>query len=291
MLVSTVVALCLFFGAGSRCRAAQQSVSPQSTPAPRPPLPLALRPDSTPLYPQLKEAFLLARADKLDAAAAGYRAVLEKAIAGHDQPAQALAHDGLGTILYRKAQYQEARSEGEQALALYHTLQDSVSEAQVNVLLGNLGHSSGDDVDARAHYHRALESFDAMGALAQKAAILRYLEMAGDPDGDKLLQQSLELARQLGDKNLEAGVLHDLGDRLRAAGDFEAAQERLSRAAELYQAAGNQEELARVLTSEGIIQRVHGHPEKALLLYQQALDLQRKTGDRVGQLQSINAMA
>ncbi|HEY6308383.1 MAG TPA: CHAT domain-containing tetratricopeptide repeat protein [Candidatus Angelobacter sp.] len=290
VLIAAAVTLALFSGAANRCHAAQ-SASPQSTPTPKPPVPLALRPDSTPLYPQLKEAFLLARAGKVDEAAAGYRAVLEKAVATQDQPAQALAHDGLGLVLYYKAEYPAARAESEQALALYRTLQDPVSEAQTNGRLGAIAYDMGDESSAREYYHQALRSYDAMGVLSQRAALLMDLERAGEPEGKKLLHQALEIARQIGDKNLEASALHNLGDSLRAAGEFDAAQDNLSQAAVLYRATGNLKDLATVLTSEGIIQRVHGHPEKALPLYQQALDLQRKVGDRQGQIQSINAMA
>jgi CHAT domain-containing protein/tetratricopeptide (TPR) repeat protein len=292
LLISAALALFLCSGAGVCCRAlAQQSASPQPTPAPKPPVPLALRSDSTPLYPQLKEAFLLIRAGKNDEAAAGYRAVLEKAVAAQDQPAQALAHDGLGLILYYKAEYPAAREESEQALALFRKLQDPVSEAQTNGRLGAIAYAMGDESSAREYYRQALRSYDAMGALSQKAAMLIDLERVHEPEGRKLLQQALEIARQIGDKNMEAAALHNLGDSLRTAGEFDAAQDKLTQAAVLYQATGNLYDLATVLTSEGIIQRVHGHPEKALPLYQQALELQRKIGDRQGQIQSINAMA
>jgi CHAT domain-containing protein/tetratricopeptide (TPR) repeat protein len=291
VLVAAALGLALLPGAGVSYRAAAQSASPTPSPAPRPPVPLALRSDSTPLYPQLKEAFLLIRAGKIDEAAAGYRAVLEKAVATQDQPAQALAHDGLGLIHYYKAEYPAARAESEQALVLYRTLQDPVSEAQTNGRLGAIAYNVGDQSSAREYYHQALRSYDAMGVLSPKAALLVDLERAGEPEGRKLLQQALEIARQIGDKNLEAAALLNLGDNLRAQGEFDLAQEKLSQAALLYQATGNQAELARVLTSEGVIQRVHGHPEKALPFYQQALDLQRRVGDRQGQIQSINAMA
>jgi tetratricopeptide (TPR) repeat protein len=45
------------------------------------------------------------------------------------------------------------------------------------------------------------------------------------------------------------------------------------------------------LTSEGRLQRAHGHAEEAIVLYQKALDLQQKIGDRFGLIQTTNAMA
>jgi CHAT domain-containing protein/tetratricopeptide (TPR) repeat protein len=292
LMIAAAVTLALFLVPGNRCRAAApQSASPQPTPTLKPPVPLALRPDSTPLYPQLKEAFLLTRAGKINEGAAAYRAVLEKAVATQDQPAQALAHNGLGTILFQKAEYPAASVESKQALALYRKLQDPMSEAQTNALLGAIANSVGDQASARDYYHRAIESYDAMGALSQKAALLIDLVRAGEPEGTKLLQQGLDIGRQIGDKDVEARALHSLGDRLRAAGEFDAAQDKLAQAALLYQATGNLWNLANVLISEGVIQRMHGHPEKALPFYQQALDIERKLGDHQGEIQSINAMA
>lgn len=289
--IYAAAALCLFCVEGSRHGEAQQAPSPQPTPAVRPPLPLRQRPDSTPLYPQLKEAFLLAQAGKTGEAAAAYRQILEKAIAAQDSAAQALAHDGLGMMLYFKAEYPAAKTESEQALALYRTLQDPASEAQANQTLGTIADRMGDLSSAREYYRKALQSFSAMGNLPKRAELLRNLATSGEPDPENLLQESLEIARSIGDKTMEASALHSQADRLRAKGEFDLAQDKLSQAALLYQATGNLADLSRVLTSEGVIQRVHGHPEKALVFYQQALDLQRKTGDRFGQIQSTNAMA
>ena len=292
MLIAAA-AIVLWGCAEERSSAAQQSDVSQASQASKgtPPVPLKLRPDSTPLYPKLKEAFLLTQSGKLDEGAAGYRAVLESAIASNDQPAQALAHEGLGSIFLRKADYPAAKNESEQALSLYRLLQDPVSEAQVNNMLGSVAYAVGDRPLAREYYHKALTSFDSWNMLRAKAVLLRDLQMAGEADGEKLLEQSLAIARQIGDKSLEADALHNLGDHLFAQSEFDGAQDKYEQAAKLYQETGSDLSLSRVLTSEGRLQRVHGHPEKALLLYQQALKLQEKVGDRFGTVQSINAMA
>jgi CHAT domain-containing protein/tetratricopeptide (TPR) repeat protein len=292
-MLITAAAVVLWGCAEERSSVAQESDVAQASQASKstPPVPLKLRPDSTPLYPKLKEAFLLTQSRKLDEGAAGYRAVLESAIASNDQPAQALAHEGLGSIFLRKADYPAAKNESEQALSLYRLLQDPVSEAQVNNLLGSVAYAVGDRPLAREYYHKALTSFDSWNMLREKAVLLRDLQMAGEADGEKLLEQSLAAARQVGDKTLEADALHNLGDQLFEKGEFDGAQDRYDQAAKRFQETGNDLSLARVLTSEGRLQRVHGHPEKALLLYQEALKLQEKVGDRLGTVQSINAMA
>ena len=118
------------------------------------------------------------------------------------------------------------------------------------------------------------------------------ISMAGsDPDGQKLDDEELAIARQLGDKGLEADVLHRNADRRFNAGEYGSAQEQLTRAAALYQEVGAKSQLARVLTSEGRLERAHGHSEKALQLYRDALKLQHEIGDRQGEIQSTNAIA
>jgi CHAT domain-containing protein/uncharacterized protein HemY len=291
MLIAAAAALALLRAVEERCCAVQKPDSAQAAKVTSPPTPLGLRPDSTPLYPKLNEAFLLLQSGKLDQAGEGYRAALESARATNDRPAQALAHDGLGSVLYRKADYPAAKSESEQALSLYRLLQDPVSEARVTARLGSVAWNLGNIPLAREYYHKALAGFDSLNMLREKAFMLRNLEMAGEPDGGKLLEQSLAIGRQIGDKGVEADALHNLGDNFFGKGEYDAAQEKYSQAALIYRELGNQEALARVLTSEGRVQRAHGHPEKALLLYQQALELQQKVGDRQGAIQSTNALA
>lgn len=53
---------------------------------------------SNPFYNDLKQPWQLYHEGKLDDAAAGFRAVLEKASAAQDHMAQAWAQDALGTI-------------------------------------------------------------------------------------------------------------------------------------------------------------------------------------------------
>jgi CHAT domain-containing protein/tetratricopeptide (TPR) repeat protein len=244
-----------------------------------------------PFAKELGQASALAQSGKLDQAEQAYRAVLVQAAAAADLHAQAQAHGGLGSIFSQSANYPAARNELEVALALFEALQDAPGQAMANTLLGGVYRISGDNQSARDRYHRALEIEGRLGRLRFKAILLGDLAMAGDPDGDKLLEQELEIARQIGARDLQASALHAIGDNLFNKGQYDAAQDRLNEAAQFYQKYGDLGGLARVLTSEGRVERAHGHPDQALRLYQQALDLQQKIGDRQGAIQTINAMA
>ena len=49
--------------------------------------------------------------------------------------------------------------------------------------------------------------------------------------------------------------------------------------------------LSRALTSLGRLQRAHGHLDEALEAYRRALVIQEAVGDRIGVIQSLNAIA
>ena len=109
----------------------------------------------------------------------------------------------------------------------------------------------GDFALAREHYRIALEIFRKLKMLRQQAIVLGQLAVAGDPESQKLDEEELAITRQIGDKGLEAVVLHRIGDRFFVAGQFDAAQEKLTRAAALCQELDDKNGLARILTSEG----------------------------------------
>jgi CHAT domain-containing protein/tetratricopeptide (TPR) repeat protein len=240
---------------------------------------------------ELWRAEILSGSGKLDEAEAMFRSAMAKATAAGDVQGQVRAHIGLGQVLYQKAYYPAARSECELALELLRSTSDARGEAMVVGMLGGIDYNTGDKAAAREHYRRSIDAYDRLGMRREKARMMLNLAMAADPDHDRLCQEALDLARQLGDGNLQAIALHFQGGELISAGEFDAAQEKLERAAELYQKAGDRSSVARVLTSEGVLQREHGHPEKSFELYQKALEIQQKIGDRQGAIQSVNAMA
>ena len=249
------------------------------------------RPESNPFYDELKQPWQLYRAGKLENAAAGFRLVLERATAVENKQAQAWARDALGTIFDDKAEYPAARGEFEQALWLYQSSQDPEGEATANEHLGNVWVLMGDNALARQYYRKALKTFEQFGMLRRQAGVMGKLSHTDDPEREELNQRALHIGRELGDKGLQASVLNSIGDGFFSKGIFDAAQEHYQQAAALYDQAKEPIGLARVLTSEGRLQRAHGHPEKSLELYAQALKLQQENHDRQGAIQSINAMA
>jgi len=264
----------------------------QAGPAPArsSPATTAQKPSPSPFEKDLQHAALLMGTGKLDQAAQGFGAALEKAAQAGDVYAQAQAHRGLGAVFIKKGNYQAARAESEQSLSLFGSIDDARGQALLNDQLGSITQMTGDYVATREFFRQSVKLYDELGLLREKAVAMRNLAMAGDPDYELLTQGSLEIALQIGDKNLEAGALHLLGDNLFNKGELDAAEDRYNQAAAIYGVLADRWDMARVLTSEGRLQRAHGHPERALSFYQRALDLQEQVGDRAGVVQSLNAM-
>jgi CHAT domain-containing protein/tetratricopeptide (TPR) repeat protein len=288
----------LVFIGGASCCAQQQGASAEPRPSQNRPqdnvarsYPLGIAPESTPLYPELKQAFDLAQARKSEEAIAGFKAAGEKAVATQDLPAQALAHEGLSWIFDGKAEFPAARKESELALEVLEKSQNVLGAAQIHTHLGKILDYLGDIDSAREHFQQAVNEFEALGMLREKATALKGLAMTGAPDAGKLQEQALAIARQVGDKYLEAGILENIGDNLFAQGQFAGAQQDYSQAIAILEQMGSPRDLAYALTSEGRLLRAHGHAQEAIALYQRALEIQQKSGDRAGAIQSINAIA
>ena len=252
----------------------------------------APNPGNNPFYEQLKGPWQLYNSGKLQEASAGFRSVLQAAMAAEDRQAQAWCHFGLGTVLEKGAQYPAALDEFVHALTLYESVRDESGMAYADSELGEIAEYMGNAAAAREYYRTALGICRRLGLPSLQARVLGALAGLSDAaEAEHLVNEELSIARQTGDKQVEAKVLHDFGDFEFTAGKFDAAREHYDQAAALYEQFGNKAGLARVRTSQGRLQRAHGHPERALDFYRNALELQQEMGDREGQIQTINAMA
>ncbi|MGE5199904.1 MAG: CHAT domain-containing protein, partial [Rhodospirillaceae bacterium] len=107
----------------------------------------------------------------------------------------------------------------------------------------------------------------------------------------ELARQETEIYKRIGDRDGEAHAVHQLGDSLFAAGDYAAAMQQLEAAQALFEQLSDREALARIYTSLGRLNRMHGRPEAAIALYEKAIRIQRDVGDTIGEIQSLNATA
>jgi CHAT domain-containing protein/tetratricopeptide (TPR) repeat protein len=247
--------------------------------------------DSSLYEKELAEAWRLSRIGKADEAEKSFREIVQKS-AGKDVVSEAEAHLGLATVATRHADLAAGRGECEQALALYNSVHNVRGVARTQEQLGNIAFIAGDNKSARAYYGEALMVYDAEGLLKEKAAMLLFLANAteGYPERIKMDTQALEIARQLGDRRTQGRAHHDIGQWVFRQGDSETAEEHYKAAEAFLDAPDDKMHLARVLLSEGAVQRAHGEMDLSIETYKRALKLAEEVDDKQGQLQIMNAL-
>jgi predicted ATPase/class 3 adenylate cyclase len=102
----------------------------------------------------------------------------------------------------------------------------------------------------------------------------RYAEARG------YLEESLAIARDIGDKGRVALVLQPLGQAMLGLGDIAAARRHLREALALAEETGNKREVAAALNTLAQLYRVEGDLTAAEPLYGKVLELVRELGDR-----------
>jgi CHAT domain-containing protein/tetratricopeptide (TPR) repeat protein len=226
------------------------------------------------------------------------KASLEKALAlaGEEKNdwGAAEAHRIFGLIALHAANYPVAQSEFDQALKLFESAKSFDRVARVHQHLGAVASYMGKPAEAGALYRQALSEFEALQDLTSQATVLQNLSMLDAlPAVERYgyLERGLALANEVGNKGLAGRFLHTLGDHLFTQGDYAGAIEKLKEAAAALDAAGDRSALASVWTSLGRLYRAHAAYDDAIASYQKGLSIQQEIGDKIGVIQSLNAMA
>ncbi len=97
-----------------------------------------------------------------------------------------------------------------------------------------------------------------------------------------LLEGSLVMAEETGDKELAAFALNSLGIAVRNQGDFSQGRMLLDRSLAVFQELGHKWGTALLLNSLGVTARAEGNYRKARELHEQSLPLFRESGDKKG---------
>jgi non-specific serine/threonine protein kinase len=146
----------------------------------------------------------------------------------------------------------------------------------INRGLSELGHRIAREALARtAGQGRTLLRCRALFNAGQVACVIgRYAEARHD------LEESLAIARELGDAKRVAAALQPLGTACLGLGDFEAARRHLEEALVLARAQNDVHDLTGALTALAQFHRARGEVYEAIPLYEEALALARRMGDR-----------
>ena len=107
--------------------------------------------------------------------------------------------------------------------------------------------------------------------------------------GNVLMSESLDIARQLGDKRSAAVSLNALGVQARERDDLPSARSLFEDSLVLWRESGDQKATARTLSNLANVVKLQGDYVQARLLYAECLSIFQALGDRSGLAWSINS--
>jgi CHAT domain-containing protein/tetratricopeptide (TPR) repeat protein len=249
---------------------------------------------STSLADLLEEGRRLASLEQNGAARPCFEHAVKQAVAASDSAAEALARLGLARAARHLSDYTTAAAEALQARELFAASGDRLQGARADEVLAYVAIEKPDPHEARGYYEAALAVYTAFGADADRASTLiniTYTLPAGDPEKPRLLEEAMVIARSLASPGLEARILHVRADHHFNAGRFDAAVVDLNLAIAKFKEADRPTSLADAYVSLGRLYRAHGQPARAIEYYDLAADLQERSGELRGLVQSINAKA
>jgi len=212
-----------------------------------------------------------------------------------DQPGEAEALHGLGTVHLRLGRHEQAADLLQQALVLFGQIGDDVGQARA---LGNLGTAQarlGRYGSAGGHYRQALALYQQAGDRVGEASVLDNLgsveERLGRYDtAARHHEQALTLFRKEGDRTGEAQALTNLGDIETRLGRHGPAAEHHRMALDLYRQAGDRSGEAWALVGLGDVHARLDRSGEAADHHGRALALFREIGDRDGEPWALNGL-
>lgn len=202
--------------------------------------------------------------------------------------------NAAGALAYLQSDYAPARAQLEDALSVGREVGDRRNTAFSLSFLGQVltrqGDPSGEELCAQG-----MELFREIGDTWGLALALDFLgEMAwargDDARAMDLHDESLALYRELGDKWGIALEISNFGRVALRRGDYEQARARLEEALVLQREVGDQWSVAWTLHNLGDAARCSGDIGSAGTLYQESMDLFEKLGEKWGFASSLHMM-
>ncbi len=233
------------------------------------------------------------------------QALASAAQLGYEQQ-QARARVGIAEARYWKSEYQPAREEALQSLAIYERLaleQGSSLPGPLNreigrahMVLSLVADLSGEAAESRGRAERAIAAFEQAGDRRGRGmATLQFLRgNANKVDAateQRLMERTIADARAVPDPGLEATALQASADRSFQRGQYADALPKLEAAATLFETIGQLVSLGTVYNSLGRLYRAHGRLDAALASQLKALAIHEKANSPLYHLQSLNAVA
>jgi parallel beta-helix repeat protein len=197
-----------------------------------------------------------------------------------------------GQAAYTAAQYREATTLFEQALALYRAVGDRWYEGRCLLSLGLCYQSLGEYWKAVDYIELTVSASRENGDRESEATALNalgecYQRLDDYREVIDLYERSLAIYRGLGDRPGEAKSLDHLGDCCAYLGDYQLAIARHEQALLVYRELGDRAAEAEALNGLGTCQFYLGNCERGVEYYERALAIFRAVGHGLGEAESL----
>ncbi|NJN18889.1 MAG: tetratricopeptide repeat protein [Oscillochloris sp.] len=194
----------------------------------------------------------------------------------------------IGTVIWRKGEYQRAEEYFQHARDLAHQGDVLTLEADCLRRLSRVACDMGRYDEAHRYGAQSLAICRATAERQRESRMLNDLGIIADSQGDyaasrAYYEQCLRICRLIGDRPGEASALHNLGAGAADQGQYAESEAHLEQALRIFREIGLLQDEAIVIENLGDSARLQGDLDKAQTCYQQALHICREIGDRQGQ--------
>lgn len=201
-----------------------------------------------------------------------------------------------GIALHQLGRTEEGIAAQQAALAIYRDLGDGRGVGSTLVRIGSIRIFIGAIEAAREDFLAALRVAAGSGDTSVQQTAWNNLAfcsfMAGDPrQAEDLLQQMLQLARELEDQRIEAAAIANIGYAQYLRGELDRAEESFQAAYELARTRELRQMMAVSQTNSGDVLLARGELARAREAYESALSLRESLRDRRGVAESRIALA
>jgi len=193
----------------------------------------------------------------------------------------AAALSNVSELLNEQGDYMQAAKLCPQSLAVYREIGDRRHSADALISCGIARGSLADLSAAKTMYQEALGIYRETGnhdaeAYAVDALGDMLVQQGHIAEGQKMLEEARDFWNSSGNRHGLAYALFDLGEIAELRGDFATARQRYQEASSMRRELGEQVSVAQSQASLAALSIEEGHPEAALPLARQALEVFRR---------------
>ena len=202
--------------------------------------------------------------------------------AGTSSAAETISH--LGLTHMNLGNYPEAIRVVEEQIPRHRSNQDTMGLASLHTNLGIIYFESGDYEKAKEHHYAGLELAKELGNKRLQAIGLGSLGSVFEREGDyekavEHFTKDLQICQELGDRQGIAVVEGLVGDINSVMGNFTKAIQHLDRSLSISRELGYRKGVAKAVNTLGDIYYLQGQMDISLMYYDQAIEIARSTNN------------